>query len=335
MNKRTDDDLIIKVENLKKVYKINKRGKGLPGHLANLFKPSFTKKKAVDGIDFQIRRGDAVGFIGANGAGKSTTIKMLCGILSPTEGRLEALGFNPHKQRKQYVAAIGAVFGQKSQLAWDLPIIDSFELLQKVYRIPQKRYEENLKQFTDLLDMESFLEQPVRQLSLGQKMRAEIAASLLHSPELVFLDEPTIGLDVVAKERIREFLRYMNRELGVTLIFTTHDMQDIEKTCDRLIIIDEGKKIYDGTVTGIKEHFGSERKLIAQFDEECPVDEIEHVTISEKKNGVKEFLFESGHVSMTELIQELFEKYKVNDLTVREPEIEEIVRGIYEKGGVL
>ncbi len=239
---------IIKLSEVRKSFKISKRANGLPGHIANLFVPKFDMKKAVDDISFEIYKGEAVGFIGANGAGKSTTIKMMSGILYPDSGEIQIAGFIPYKQRKSYVSNIGAVFGQKSQLTWDLPVIDSYELLKNIYRIPEDAYRKNLKMFTDLLDLSSFIEQPVRQLSLGQRMRADIAASLLHSPGIVFFDEPTIGLDVVAKERIREFVRYINKEQKVTIIFTTHDMQDIEKTCGRIIIIDTGKKIFDGSV---------------------------------------------------------------------------------------
>ena len=328
-------ETVIEGKNLKKIFKISKREKGLLGHLANLFSPKYIVKNAVDDISFNIKKGDAVGFIGANGAGKSTTIKMLSGILAPTEGSVTALGLNPHKSRVEYVAKIGAVFGQKSQLSWDLPIIDSFNLLQKIYRIPEHKYQKNLAMFSDILDMQSFIEQPVRQLSLGQRMRADIAAALLHSPELVFFDEPTIGLDVVAKERIREFIRYMNKELGVTIIFTTHDMQDIEKTCERLIIIDEGKKIYDGTVTGIKSHFGSERKLLVKFEQDYEITELignSDIKILSKEDHSKEFHFKNKDIEIKVLIQHLFENYKVSDLTISEPDIEEVVREIYDQG---
>ncbi|TEW49268.1 ABC transporter ATP-binding protein [Psychromonas algicola] len=328
-------ETVIEGKRLKKTFKISKREKGLFGHLANLFLPKYIHKKAVDDISFTIKKGDAVGFIGANGAGKSTTIKMLSGILSPTEGSVTALGLSPDKDRIEYVAKIGAIFGQKSQLSWDLPIIDSFDLLQKIYRIPDQKYQENLAMFTKILDMKSFIEQPVRQLSLGQRMRADIAAALLHSPELVFFDEPTIGLDVVAKEKIREFIRYMNKELGVTIIFTTHDMQDIEKTCERLIIIDQGKKIYDGTVAGIKTHFGSERKLVVKFEQDYDISEVAKtpsIKIISKKDRSKEFLFKNEDIEVKSLIQYLFENYQVSDLTISEPDIEEIVRDIYDKG---
>lgn len=248
---------MIEVKEIKKYYKIAKRKQGLLSSIRSLFKREYEVKKAVDGISFSIKKGEIVGFIGPNGAGKSTMIKMLSGILYPDAGTLQVNGYIPYKQRKQYVKNIGVVFGQKSQLNWDLPLIESFELMRYIYKIPKERYEENLKKFTKLLDMESFVNQPVRQLSLGQRMRGDIVAALLHSPELVFFDEPTIGLDVVAKEKIREFVRHMNQTEHTTIIFTTHDMQDIEKVCDRLIIIDNGKKIYDGTIMEIKSKYAN------------------------------------------------------------------------------
>ena len=245
-------EYMIDVEGLKKYYKIAKRDKGLLQTMRGLFNRKYEIRKAVDDISFQIKKGEIVGFIGPNGAGKSTTIKMLSGILYPDEGKLGVNGFVPYKQRKQYVKNIGVVFGQKTQLNWDLPLIESFELMKFIYKIPQEKYEKNLHKFVKLLDMEDFINQPVRQLSLGQRMRGDIVAALLHSPEVVFFDEPTIGLDVVAKEKIRDFIKYMNKTEQTTIIFTTHDMQDIEKVCDRLIIIDSGKKVYDGSIDEIK-----------------------------------------------------------------------------------
>jgi len=326
---------IIKVTNLHKTFKISKRPKGLPGTIANLFAPKYSVKTAVNGISFEIQRGEAVGFIGANGAGKSTTIKMISGILYPDSGSIEVLGFDPHKQRKQYVSHIGVVFGQKSQLSWDLPVIDSFELLKHIYKIPEDVYDSNLKMFTDMLDMESFIEQPVRQLSLGQRMRADIAAALLHSSELVFFDEPTIGLDVVAKERIRKFIRYMNRVKHVTMIFTTHDMKDIEQTCDRLILIDKGQILYDGRVDDIVKKYGKERKLIVEFDGDYEIESMDDVVIEKKDELKRIFTFNCEKVSLKNLLAILTDKYGIVDFTVKEMEIEEIVRNIYEGDIVL
>ena len=238
------------------------------------------------------------------------------------------------------MANIGVVFGQKSQLSWDLPVIESFELLKAIYKIPKDVYESNVIKFSQLLDMSSFIEQPVRQLSLGQRMRADIAASLLHSPKLVFFDEPTIGLDVVAKKHIREFVRYMNKEQGVTMIFTTHDMKDIEATCSRMILIDKGKILYDGTVEGIAARYGKERKLIVSFADDYDIAPIDKVRIESKddkqndgKGGYKKiFTFNGEEVFINELISDISSKYDIKDFTVKEMEIEEIVRNIYEGG---
>ena len=254
-------ETIIEVKDIKKYYKVAKREQGLFAAITNLFHRKYEIKKAVDDISFSIKKGEIVGFIGPNGAGKSTTIKMLSGILYPDEGDVKINGYIPYKQRKQYVKNIGVVFGQKSQLHWDLPLIESFELMKYIYKIPQDVYEENLHKFTRLLDMEDFINQPVRQLSLGQRMRGDIVAALLHSPEIVFFDEPTIGLDVVAKEKIREFVKYMNETEQTTIIFTTHDMQDIEKVCERLIIIDAGNKIYDGSIEEIKSKYANTKTI--------------------------------------------------------------------------
>ena len=305
---------MIEVKNVKKYYKIAKHKKGFFSSVRNLINRQYEIRKAVDDISFSIKKGEIVGFIGPNGAGKSTTIKMLSGILHPDKGDICCNGYIPHKQRKQYVKNIGVVFGQKSQLNWDLPLIESFELMKYIYKIPKELYEENLNKFTKLLAMEEFINQPVRQLSLGQRMRGDIVASLLHSPEIVFLDEPTIGLDVVAKEKIREFIRYMNETEKTTIIFTTHDMQDIEKVCDRLIIIDSGKKIYDGSVSEIKNKYVDSKTV------EILLDNGEKVTKT----------FNINETRMNEAMENLFSEYDIKDISICEPEIDEIIRGIYE-----
>lgn len=305
---------MIEVKNIKKYYKISKRQKGFVSSIKHLFHRKYEEKKAVDNISFTIKKGEIVGFIGPNGAGKSTTIKMLSGILYPDAGELVVDGYIPYKQRKQYVKNIGVVFGQKSQLNWDLPLIESFELMKYIYKIPKKKYEENLDRFTKLLDMEDFINQPVRQLSLGQRMRGDIVAALLHSPKIVFFDEPTIGLDVVAKDKIREFIKYMNETEKTTIIFTTHDMQDIEKVCDRLIIIDEGKKIYDGSIDEIKNKYASHKTIEILLD-----------------NGEKEIhTFDVNKTPMNEVMEKLFSEYRIQDISICEPEIDKIVRDIYE-----
>lgn len=321
----------IEVKNVSKTFKISKRRSGVPGMLANLFVPKYEKKEAVKNISFNIEKGEMVGFIGPNGAGKSTTIKMLSGILYPDSGEINVGGYIPYKQRKNYVGRIGVVFGQKSQLQWDLPVIDSFELLKAIYSVPDDVYKKNLGRFTEMLDMSGFINQPVRQLSLGQKMRADIVAALIHSPEIVFFDEPTIGVDVVGKETIRSFIRELNEQDNVTMIFTTHDMQDIEKTCKRLIIIDEGAKVYDGTLSGIREKYGTSRQLDVEFGSKEDIAPIDNVEIVELENNKKRFVFENRDVHINELMNHLLSNYNVRDINISEPEIESIIRRIYNK----
>lgn len=322
----------IEVEDVRKVFKINKRSKGIPGMMANMFNPKYEYKKAVDHISFSIDEGEMVGFIGPNGAGKSTTIKMLSGILHPDSGKIDVGGYIPYKQRKEYVRSIGVVFGQKSQLQWDLPPIDSFELLRYIYKIPQEQYKKTLDRYVELLDMGSFLKQSVRQLSLGQRMRADIVAALLHSPKIVFFDEPTIGVDVIGKETIRNFIKELNETDKITMIFTTHDMQDIEKTCRRLIIIDEGNKIYDGSLVGIRDKFTTTRQLIVEFARNVEIEPINDVIIQqldEFDGRKKKFIFENKRIEINELMSYILNKYQVKDLQISEPEIESIIRKIY------
>ncbi len=319
----------IEVNNVSKRFRINKRAGGIPGMIANMFVPKYEYRQAVDAISFQIEKGEMVGFIGPNGAGKSTTIKMLSGILCPDSGEISVGGYVPYRDRKKYVGNIGVVFGQKSQLQWDLPVIDSFELLKAIYRIPEEAYQANLKRFTEMLDMDSFLQQPVRQLSLGQRMRADIVAALLHSPDIVFFDEPTIGVDVVGKETIRQFIRELNEKDNITMLFTTHDMQDIEKVCDRLIIIDKGSKVYDGELSGIREKFGTTRQLDVEFMRECEIEPIEHVETVSLDARKKRFIFENRDVKIDELMNLLLTKYSVRDINISEPEIESLIRKIY------
>lgn len=319
----------IQVENLVKDYRINMNGKGFKGALKSLFIPEYKMKRAVDCVSFSIEKGDMVGFIGPNGAGKSTTVKMLTGILMPTSGTVLVDGISPFKERKKNALKIGAVFGQRTQLWWDLPAIDSFELLKAVYKIPDSVYQSNMLLFNEILGLNEFIRQPVRQLSLGQRMRADIAAALLHNPAVIFFDEPTIGLDVVAKEKIREFIRLMNKERGITMLFTTHDMQDIEKTCKRMIIIDTGKTIYDGTIEQIKSSYGGARSLEVKFDQDYQIAHIQGVSITDKANHVKIFSF-GKDVHVPALISDLTARYRILDLTMKEPEIESIIRKIYE-----
>ena len=321
----------IEVENISKKYKISKRKSGIPGMVANLFVPKFEDKEAVKDISFSIEKGEMVGFVGPNGAGKSTTIKMLSGILYPDKGSINVSGVIPYKQRKEYVGRIGVVFGQKSQLQWDLPVLDSFELLKAIYSVPDDVYRKNLNRYMEMLDMAKFIKQPVRQLSLGQRMRADIAAALLHSPEIVFFDEPTIGVDVVGKENIRNFIRELNAEDGVTMLFTTHDMQDIEKTCNRLIIINKGSKIYDGTLEGIRKLHGSSRQLDVFFMNDETVSAIPDVEIEEVDKRHSQLIFDGKKVHINDLMSHLLSTYNVKDINIAEPDIDSIIRKIYSR----
>lgn len=324
---------LINVKEISKTFRIAKRSKGIKGALSNIIFPKYEAKAAVKDISFTINEGEMVGFIGPNGAGKSTTIKMLSGILFPDSGSINIAGYIPYKQRKDYVSKIGVIFGQKSQLSWDLPVIDTFELLKHVYRIPEEMYQRNLRKFTEMLDMSGFINQPVRQLSLGQRMRADIAAALMHSPKIVFFDEPTIGLDVVGKEKIREFARYLNESQGTTMIFTTHDMQDIEKTCNRLIIIDKGQKVYDGSLSGIKDMRVTSRVIDVEFAQNLEIEPMDGVLVEnlqELDGRKKRFTFDNSMVPINELMSGLLTKYNVKDFCIAEPEIDVFIRQIYE-----
>ncbi len=288
--------------------------------------------RAVDGVSFSIARGEKVGYIGPNGAGKSTTIKMLTGILVPSAGRIRVAGLEPVRHRLELARRIGVVFGQRRQLWWDLPLRDSFELLRHIYRVPAARHQSNLQVFVELLDLGELLSVPVRQLSLGQLMRGELTAALLHDPEIVFLDEPTIGLDIVSKARVLEFLIALNRERGLTVLLTTHDMADIERLCPRMLIIDHGRVIYDGGVAAIRERFGGERTLIVDLEAasrplSLPGAEVVRV------EGPRQWLrFRRAEMSAASLVSAVAQAVPLVDLAIEEPAIEDIVRRIYIEG---
>ena len=247
---------MIRVENLSKEFKINKKYPGFKGAIKSFFSTEYVIKKAVDDISFEINDGEIVGYIGANGAGKSTTIKMMTGILTPTNGIVTVNGIVPYENREKNAKNIGVVFGQKTQLWWDLPISETFSLLKDIYDISDNDFEERMNFFKKVLGLEEFFLNPVRTLSLGQRMRADLAAALIHNPKVIYLDEPTIGLDVVVKESVRKAIKEINKKYGTTIILTTHDLNDIEELCNRIIIIDKGKKIYDGEIEGVKEKYG-------------------------------------------------------------------------------
>jgi ABC-2 type transport system ATP-binding protein len=285
--------------------------------------------RAVADLTFSVAAGTVCGYIGPNGAGKSTTVKMLTGILVPSAGRISVAGMEPSRQRIKLAQQIGAMFGQRVQLWWDLPLIDSFELLRHVYRVPADRYRANLARFRELLELDEFLQTPVRQLSLGQRVRGELSAVMLHDPEIVFLDEPTIGLDVVAKERVREFLADANRERGVTVMLTTHDLADIERLCDRILMIDHGRLIYDGTVDDLLARYGAERTLVVDLEEPAPPLDVPGVS-DVRVDGLRQWLrFRREETSAADLTAAVAQRARLVDLAVEEPDIEEVVRRIY------
>ncbi len=321
---------IIKVKQLKKDYKVYKDHKGYLGSLRNLFDREYDLIQAVDEINFDIFPGELVGYIGPNGAGKSTTIKILTGLLVPTSGQVDVDGFIPWKDRQAYVKNIGAVFGQRTTLWWDLPVRDSFDLLKDIYEIPPKKYKNNLGLFREILGLDQFMDTPVRSLSLGQRMRADLCAALLHEPKLIFLDEPTIGLDVVAKQRIREFIKFSNVELGTTVLLTTHDSSDVARLCRRVMIIDHGKILYDGSFEELIRSFGGRRFLIVEFAERYPEPLLEDAIIIQRVGLNVTYSFKRQNVSASKLIQQLSEKYRIRDLEVQDQPIEDTIREIYE-----
>ncbi|MBQ6991749.1 MAG: ATP-binding cassette domain-containing protein [Clostridia bacterium] len=327
---------MIEAKNLVKEYKTIIKDKGILGYIKHLFKPKYEKFTAVDGINFEINEGELVGYIGENGAGKSTTIKMLTGILTPTSGEVIVNGLVPYKSRIENNKNIGAVFGQKTQLWWDLPVIESFRLIKKMYKIPEGEYRKNLKKFTELLDLEDLLEKQVKNLSLGQKMRCEIAATFLHNPKIVYLDEPTIGLDVLVKENIRRFIKNINKEKNTTVILTTHDVKDIEEVCDRIILIDKGKIIFDGEKQKFKDNYGKNIKaeLIVKDKVGNMAEKInsENFTITEESNELIKLKFSHEKTTIMNVMEEISKYCKVLDIHMQESELEDILKEIYKKG---
>jgi len=323
---------IIETRDLRKVFRSVKRATGAFGALRTLFSREYEERVAVGGVTMSLEPGELVGYIGPNGAGKSTTIKMLTGILVPTSGEVRVAGIVPYARRKENARNIGVVFGQRSQLYWDLPLIESFELLRAIYGVPAKDYRRNLDEFVALLQMEDFLRTPVRQLSLGQRMRGDFAAALLHSPRIVYLDEPTIGLDVVAKEAIREFVARINAERGTTIILTTHDLADVERLCRRIVLIDQGRIIYDGDVERIKSEYGRYRTLVVTFVAPVEEPQLAGASLEAVDGCVARFRFDRNRERADLLIRQASERYSVEDVGIEEPELEAIIRRIYVEG---
>jgi ABC-2 type transport system ATP-binding protein len=329
-------DPLISVSELTKTFKTFERREGIFGAFYNLVKREYREVQAVNKISFEIEEGEFVGYIGPNGAGKSTTIKMLTGILSPTSGQIKVAGLVPWKQRSKYVTKIGVVFGQRTQLWWDIAVIESFKLLAKIYEIPEADFKKRLNQYCEILELNEFLHIPVRKLSLGQRMRCDLTASLLHQPKLLFLDEPSIGLDVLAKSRIRDFLQYLNETTHTTILLTTHDLDEIEKLCPRIILIDHGKKVYDGGLESLMDSCVLTQKII--MDYKSPVKFI--LTDELKTKGIQhyqslnpyqgEILFDRKKLSASDAMALLFNQLPVRDVEVQETSIEDVIRDIYE-----
>ena len=326
---------IISVSEVHKTFRQPKRLPGLGGALRSLFSRQYTEVRAVSGISFDIAPGEAVGYLGPNGAGKSTMIKMMTGILVPSSGTLSVLGRTPHQQRMVNAAEIGVVFGQRSQLWWDLPVRDSFSLHRRIYDIAEPRYTQNLHYLSTMLAMDSYLDRPVRQLSLGQRMRAEIAMALLHDPKILFLDEPTIGLDVVAKDAVRKFLSEVNRERGTTIVLTTHDLQDIEEICPRLIMVDDGKLLFDGELPKLRESLGSRRRLTLEFATDPGPLLLRNARLASDDGALKHFLLDREDISILDVLTELGSGYDLKDVALHEPAIEEVIRTFYQQKPVL
>jgi len=325
---------LIEVEHVRKTFTKYGRRAGRWGSLRTLLAREKHSVIAVDDVSFRVDKGEMVGYIGPNGAGKSTTLKMLTGILVPSSGRVVVAGRVPYRQRVEHVWHIGVVFGQRTQLWWDLPTRESFELLRYIYRIPEARFADSLGAFAEMLELGPFLDTPVRQLSLGQRMRADLAAALLHEPHILFLDEPTIGLDVVAKERIRQFLADINRERGVTVILTTHDLADIERLCPRVVLIDHGRVIYDGALEALRGRFGRQRTLVVDLNSEVERVDVPPAVVVQREGPRVWLRFDRDATTAAELIGRVAARYPVRDLTVEEPEIEAIVYDIYRQGRV-
>jgi ABC-2 type transport system ATP-binding protein len=324
---------IIEAQALTKDFRQHRRFPGFFGAFRTLLTRDYVVRHAVREVSFAMNQGEAVGYVGPNGAGKSTTIKMLTGILVPSSGEVRVMGNVPHKSRRENAQRIGVVFGQRSQLWWDLPVIDSFDLHRYVYKIPAERYRKNLADCEELLHMREFIEFPVRQLSLGQRMRAEMALALLHDPEILFLDEPTIGLDVTAKDRIREFLRTINRERRVTIILASHDLKDIEEICSRLLVINRGVIVYDGELVQLKKELGTVSTIVVDFAHDPGPVALVGADLVLDEGVRKHFKFDRSAVTALDLLASLAERYPVRDVSFLEATIEDVIRKIYESTG--
>ena len=331
---------MIYVNNLKKDFKKAIKEPGLKGSVKALFSPKYEIVKAVDDITFHVPKGEILGFIGPNGAGKSTVIKMLTGILTPTSGTCEINGFIPQKNRQKYVKEIGVVFGQRTQLWWDLALRETYSVLKEIYEVPDKEFNSRMAFLNEVLELDDFIGSPVRTLSLGQRMRADIAASLLHNPKVLFLDEPTIGLDVVVKDNIRNAIQKINAEEGTTVILTTHDLADIELLCNRIVMIDKGKKVFDGQISALKQEFGQMRELNFELERASDISKLDYGKdlslvgddIEVNSDGAKATVkFNSDKVTVEQMLSYTLSKVHVKDINLKDADIEEIIRRLYRQ----
>lgn len=322
---------MIALQGISKSFKVAKRSAGLRQAVKALFVREHTVVEALHDISFRVKEGEIVGYIGPNGAGKSTTIKVMSGILMPDHGSCNVMGFTPWKDRTAYVKHIGVVFGQRSQLWWDVPVIDSFELLRDIYKIPAAEYKTNLTLLTETLGLQDMIHTPVRQLSLGQRMRCEIAASLLHGPKILFLDEPTIGLDAVSKIAVRQFIKTINKERGVTVILTTHDMHDIEALADRILMIGKGTLLYDGTLAALRSRFGTHRIITADFREHAQPIDIPGASRLSWSPERAVFSVDTEHTVIANVISKLSEQVELTDVAIDTTPVEELIVQLYKE----
>jgi ABC-2 type transport system ATP-binding protein len=330
----------IAVHDLSKTYRVAERQRGLIGAARGLFTRAHRHIEALKAVSFSLGAGELLGIIGPNGAGKSTLIKILCGILEPSSGSCEVDGLVPWRERTRHVARIGVVFGQRTQLWWDLPVIDSFELLRDIYRVPQAEFSTTAEALISLLKIEQLLDQPVRQLSLGQRMRCDIAAAMLHSPSILFLDEPTIGLDANSKLALRDFIRGLNREKGITVILATHDMHDIEALAQRVIIIGNGQILRDGSIAAMRAETSGERRLVVDFSQDMDLGDIDQIgiegaTLLGRTGHRAEFAFDPRVTAAHTLIGRLMARHGIEDLSISEPTIEELIARFYTSHGAV
>jgi len=320
----------IEVKNIKKTFKVPLKEEGKFSVIKGFFNRKYRYIKAIDDISFSIKKGEIVGYIGPNGAGKSTTIKMLSGILVPDSGSVVIDKLVPWKNRKEYVSDIGVVFGQRTQLWWDIPAIDSFNLLKDIYKIPDEKYSKNLNELIELLNLKDIINIPVRQLSLGSRMRCEIAASLLHSPKILFLDEPTIGLDAVSKKIVRDFIKKLNKRNNVTVILTTHDMADIEVLAKRIILIGKGKVLYDGTLTNLQKNYDYLRKIKVTTKDKVKINKKYIIEQKQTKEGI-EFTIDIRQIEISEFIKVISSKISIIDIDIDTGNIDDLIVRLYEE----